>query len=413
MPINFGGENGYGNPYISQSPIRINDIVLIGFINNDIKSPIVISRYLPNEDSSKVALPSMENEMVDNNSNYQSTNRFLQIFPDQTINAHDGNSRQEITLSGKSFIGIEPGYPQHGNILSDEDSGTSYSRLNNVYHHNGELIEPTQLYAPTVLFKHQGITTNKNAGSDEYDKHHLNYYIRNDGLTRKSIQQSDQNWLMYDQWNPSAGTYSLRRQNNSKDFNNDDAYYGEIKLTDNDSIRLTSGNDEVELMDNSQFYIGYKGENWKLNLYDLIDLTNTTIPDINSNIDSLQNASSSTQANISAVNDTINLSSRELSNINSISSSTVGSKSTSNINLFSVYGSIQNQEIDDTGLLVSNTNWVSSNKMAAIRNFDYTLTAYSATQNTTIKIAYYDMSYNLISIYSTTGSSNNAISHIL
>ena len=229
MPINFGGENGYGNPYISQSPIRINDIVLIGFINNDIKSPIVISRYLPNEDSSKVALPSMENEMVDNNSNYQSTNRFLQIFPDQTINAHDGNSRQEITLSGRSFIGIEPGYPQHGNILSDEDSGTSYSRLNNVYHHNGELIEPTQLYAPTVLFKHQGITTNKNAGSDEYDKHHLNYYIRNDGLTRKSIQQSDQNWLMYDQWNPSAGTYSLRRQNNSKDFNNDDAYYGEIK----------------------------------------------------------------------------------------------------------------------------------------------------------------------------------------
>ena len=191
MPINFGGENGYGNPYISQSPIRINDIVLIGFINNDIKSPIVISRYLPNEDSSKVALPSMENEMVDNNSNYQSTNRFLQIFPDQTINAHDGNSRQEITLSGKSFIGIEPGYPQHGNILSDEDSGTSYSRLNNVYHHNGTLIEPTQLYAPTILFKHQGITTNKKAGSDEYDHHHLNYYIRNDGLTRKSIQQSD------------------------------------------------------------------------------------------------------------------------------------------------------------------------------------------------------------------------------
>ena len=407
MPINFGGENGYGNPYISQSPIRINDIVLIGFINNDIKSPIVISRYLPNEDSSKVALPSMENEMVDNNSNYQSTNRFLQIFPDQTINAHDGNSRQEITLSGKSFIGIEPGYPQHGNILSDEDSGTSYSRLNNVYHHNGTLIEPTQLYAPTILFKHQGITTNKKAGSDEYDHHHLNYYIRNDGLTRKSIQQSDKKWLMYNQWNPSAGTYSLRRQNNSKEFNNDDANYGEIKLTDNDSIRLTSGNDEVELMDNSRFYIGNKGENWKLNLYDLIDLTNTTIPDINSNIDSLQNASSSTQANISAVNDTINLSSRELSNINSISSSTVGSKSTSNINLFSVYGSIQNQEIDDTGLLVNNTNWVSSNKMAAIRNFDYTLTAYSTTQNTTIKIAYYDMSYNLISIYSTTGSSNN------
>ena len=124
-------------------------------------------------------------------------------------------------------------------------------------------------------------------------------------------------------------------------------------------------------MNNNRFYIGNKGENWKLNLYDLIDLTNTTIPDINSNIDSLQNASSSTQANISAVNDTINLSSRELSNINSISSSTVGSKSTSNINLFSVYGSIQNQEIDDTGLLVNNTNWVSSNKMAAIRNFGF------------------------------------------
>lgn len=407
LPLDFGGENGYGNPYISQSPIRVNDIVLIGFINDDINSPVVISRYLPNDDSEKMALPEMENQMANDNTNYDITNRFLQVFPDQTINAHDGNSRQEITFSGKSFLAIDPSYPHYGQVITDEGNGTPYNMLRNVYHHNGTLIEPTQLYAPTILFKHQGITTNKIAGSDEYDNHYLNYYIRNDGLTRKSIQQSDKNWLMYNQWNPSAGTYSLRRQNNSKEFNNDDANYGEIRLTDKDSIRLTSGNDEVELMDNNRFYIGNKGENWKLNLYDLIDLTNTTIPDINSNIDSLQNASSSTQANISAVNDTINLSSRELSNINSISSSTVGSSSTSNINLFSVYGSIQNQEIDDTGLLVNSTNWVSSNKMAAIRNFDYTLTAYSATQNTTIKIAYYDMSYNLISIYSTTGSSNN------
>lgn len=354
-----------------------------------------------------MAIPQMENQMTSGNTNYDLTNRFLQVFPDQTINAHDGNSRQEITFSGKSFIAIDPEYPHHGEIITDEGIGTPYFMLKNVYHHNGSLIEPTQLYAPTILFKHQGITTNKVLGSDRYDNHYLNYYIRNDGLTRKSIQQSNKKWLMYNQWNPSEGTYSLRRQNNSKDFNDNDSNYGEIRLTDKDSIQLTSGNSEAELMSNNRFYIGNKGENWKLNLYDLVDLTNNTIPDINSDINSLQNASSTNQANISAVNDTINLSARRLSNINSISSSTVGANSTSSINLFSVYGSIQDQEITDNGLLTDSNNWISSNKMAAIRNFDYTLTAYNVSKSTTIKIAYYDLSYNLISIYSTSGSSNN------
>ena len=45
LPMSMAGRNGYGKAYGSIIPIRVNDIVLVGFVNARNSSPIVIARY--------------------------------------------------------------------------------------------------------------------------------------------------------------------------------------------------------------------------------------------------------------------------------------------------------------------------------------------------------------------------------
>jgi len=89
LPVSFGGKNGYGNSYGSVNTIRVNDVVLIGFVGGKKNSPIVISRYLSDEDAYLLSDYSGDQYMAPNDEDmYDKTNSYRDLYPDLTYEYH-------------------------------------------------------------------------------------------------------------------------------------------------------------------------------------------------------------------------------------------------------------------------------------------------------------------------------------
>ena len=119
LPVSFGGKNGYGNSYGELNTIRVNDIVLIGFIGDKKNSPIVISKYLSDEDAYLLSDYGGVANMAPNDADmYDKTNSYKTLYPDLTYSYHNGNGYYEHTFSGNSFL-----------IMDDYDSFVFLSDL--------------------------------------------------------------------------------------------------------------------------------------------------------------------------------------------------------------------------------------------------------------------------------------------
>ena len=213
LPMSMAGRNGYGKAYGSIIPIRVNDIVLVGFVNARNSSPIVVARY-PDETIAS-ELSRVDTDEVDPRSilKYAMANAAFTLYPDQTYDLHDGHGNRVLTFSGKSFLLFNSDIPKLSHYTDDGEEPKDYTNLPSSFFGNGQLIEPIADQAPEVMFKHQGIVDNQ--GSQ--DNHQLYLYISQEGNLRVSEMQKDQPWRTYFEEN-AQGEIRLRRQEDSKDF---------------------------------------------------------------------------------------------------------------------------------------------------------------------------------------------------
>lgn len=213
LPMSMAGRNGYGTAYGSIIPIRVNDIVLIGFVNARNSSPIVIARY-PDETIAS-ELSRVDTDEVDPRSilKYAMANTAFTLYPDQTYDLHDGHGNRVLTFPGKSFLLFNSDIPKLSHYTDNGEDPKDYANLPSSFFGNGQLIEPIADQAPEVMFKHQGIVDNQG----NQDNHQLYLYISQDGNLRVSEMQKDQPWRTYFEEN-AQGEIRLRRQEDSKDF---------------------------------------------------------------------------------------------------------------------------------------------------------------------------------------------------
>lgn len=213
LPMSMAGRNGYGKAYGSIIPIRVNDIVLIGFVNARNASPIVLARY-PDETIAS-ELSRVDTDEVDPRSilKYAMANTAFTLYPDQTYDLHDGHGNRVLTFSGKSFLLFNSDIPKLSHYTDNGEDPKDYTNLPSSFFGNGQLIEPIADQAPEVMFKHQGIVDNQG----NQDNHQLYLYISQDGTLRVSEMQKDQPWRTYFEEN-AQGEIRLRRQEDSKDF---------------------------------------------------------------------------------------------------------------------------------------------------------------------------------------------------
>lgn len=412
LPVSFGGKNGYGNPYGSVNTIRVNDIVLIGFVGGKKNSPIVISKYLSDEDAYMLSDYSGDQYMAPNDEDmYDKTNSYRDLYPDLTYSYHNGNGYYEHTFSGNSFLVMDD-YDIKGNFVDypvgEVDASTYYSLRGNKYK-DGTNFDTLNYLAPNIFFKHQGSYLLDDNGEEKLDHHQTNVSISPQGTTRLTTFHDDDKWLSLFSIDGDNGEISLTRENdNSINIGDTSDSNATFTIDKDNNLILSSGNTKMTLSDGHHIIASdLDTDSDKIDLYQSALNNKNSISGINNSINSINNNMSSSSSSLSTVNDQVNMSASSISQTNAIASSIYGNATTS-VNMFSLASSIANTEIDsNTGFYKENNGSLSTPKMAAIRNFTYILTAYSVTSPVTIKIAFYDLNKNFINEKEVTGTSGD------
>lgn len=415
LPVPFGGQNGYGNAYGNILPVRVNDIVLIAYVNNKKSEPIVIGRYVDN-DTAKEISPLSQDSSVSSTSDeyYVFGNTESKIYPDLTYKYHDGSGSQEYTFPGKTFLSIQDGgITESDGLLVDSQLGTPYEYLQQATYKSGKELNPINLFAPRILFKHEGVRLPDATASDYIggiDEHLAQGYIDGTGTSRFSVTRKDENWLSYIELDDDSesGDITIRRQDDNETFRNDDVDYAEVKVTSDNEVSITSGSTNLLVTDGHHIIASdtTTGDD-SIDLYSGVqDLTNN-VSDVSNSVSNIENNLTNTTSTVSTLNSQVALSSSSISQTSSVASSVYGNGN-ANINMYAVTSRIDNTTIDTTtGDKVSKSGYVASPKQTVIRNFDYTVTAYSVTKSTTIGIAYYDLNKNFIEYHEATGTTGN------
>lgn len=160
LPVSFGGSWANGNTYGQTNPIAIGDLVLIGFINSNLDSPVVINIYKNDVVSKELASTPKVSGNPEDGGVYREAMSVTTIFPSQTINKvwGDGNILQ--TFTGKSFLATTT-----NNVASSslDDTDTEYMDLAGIRRPNGTIREPINDAVGKLLYVHytKGITSDK------------------------------------------------------------------------------------------------------------------------------------------------------------------------------------------------------------------------------------------------------------
>lgn len=215
LPMSFAGRNGYGKAYGDITPVRVNDIILVGFVDDKTYKPIVIGIY-PDESIAQELTRSADNDIdPDSVIDFATADASFKVYPDQTYNYHDGIGTRTLSFSGHSFLLVNANVVDCDFLEHKTDDGImplDYVDLPTSFFANGETIEPVKDTAPEILFKHQGIVDK----SGNVDKHALYLYISQDGTYRVSQMRTDEDWRTYFEIKNSE--IRLIRQKNSKVF---------------------------------------------------------------------------------------------------------------------------------------------------------------------------------------------------
>ena len=235
LPVQFSGRTVDGKPFGQITPIEEGALVLVGFINKQKSAPIVLSVYNSAEETHELArAPFGQADQKDESIKKQSNHKFT-VYPSLTYEDIDGNGNRTVSFTGKSFITIDGDTsPEMSGV---NDSSYNYEDLASSHYYSGELIEPTSTKAPTILFKHTGDHYNDD-GELEKDPHELMLFIGQDGTYRTSIVKDGEDWRTYTELT-SDGTYTIRRQNDSREVGKGQNYH-EFAVTP-EGISMRSG----------------------------------------------------------------------------------------------------------------------------------------------------------------------------
>lgn len=216
MPVTFAGKNSDGVPFGQIAPIEVGSLVLLGFVRGSKTSPVILNVYADNVEAKELSrsplggVDSLDRELD------RETQQFYRLYPGMNFDNVDGGGNRTSTLTGKSYISTDSSGGVEVGGLNDYGYGTEYSQLEASYTTDGNLIEPRNPKAPTMLLRHEGGSVRLDG---EYiakeDDHVFMWYLDEDGTQRSSILREGEDWRAYIEMTP-EGRISLVRQNDSK-----------------------------------------------------------------------------------------------------------------------------------------------------------------------------------------------------
>lgn len=193
LPVEFGGLTGEGNPFGKTIPIQVGTLALIGFINGNKTTPIVLSIYNKTEEAKELSRSPIAETGYDDDRYEQYTDEQFTVYPSLTYDSIDGKGNRTVSFTGKTFIATSANPKVGSGSLTDDSIGLPYENLGTSYYHSGKLIEPKESIAPSILFKHQGDTFDYNGNAIPDDKI-FTLFLDNDGTFRVSTRQAYNNW---------------------------------------------------------------------------------------------------------------------------------------------------------------------------------------------------------------------------
>lgn len=158
IPREFIGRSPEGSLFGHSPLLAPGTKVLVGFVDGDRNSPVILSSYGKPSDNAILSPLPIKGGEFSNKGIYKYAGAIHKIFPSMTYEFIDGDGTQVKTYPGKTFLSIAS-KPDEKPSASDFYLGTSYSDLYSSRYGDEKLIEPRSQIAPNILFKHQGTHT--------------------------------------------------------------------------------------------------------------------------------------------------------------------------------------------------------------------------------------------------------------
>ena len=185
-PKSFIGRTPEGSVFGTKPLITEGSVVLIGFLNDDINSPIILNVYGDNEQNKMINTNPLEGGKFDTDDIYKYSSAIYEILPSLNYKYNDGEGTSIKTFNGKSFFSMTSGEEEKPQA-SDFYTGTEYQDLFTSYYGNKTLIEPRIQKAPNMLFKHQGVFYDDGTP----DNHITTLFISERGDIRASVLNTE------------------------------------------------------------------------------------------------------------------------------------------------------------------------------------------------------------------------------
>ena len=260
IPVEFGGTTKDGKPFGQVQPLAIGTLVLVGFIDGSKNTPVVLSVYQTSGEALELSRAPFDGADPSDPSLQGLMNQHFKVFPSLTYEHVDGVGNRTVTFNGKSFMTMDS--DRTVSKITDDMDGFDYGDLGSSYYYSGELIEPVNTKAPTILFKHQGKTTSLE-GEQESD-HMFMFFLGQDGTYRASSLQKGQDWRSLIEMT-TDGNISLRHQRDTKSVTGSKDF-SQVSVGD-DGVSLVSGDKYFRLTDD-----GFEDN---LGISEQLGLTNT------------------------------------------------------------------------------------------------------------------------------------------
>lgn len=406
LPVSFSGRNGNGDPYGDISPVNTGDLILVGFLNGNGTTPVVIS--IMGEDTVMESLSRDPNNATDNKagSDQSTIGQQFVVYPDQTYRSKDGVGNEVLSFNGKTFLSMRSDNVKLQNDWGDNVEGPLYRNLDTSYFSDGNLIEPLNGLAPSILFKHQGIVD----ANDEPDTHETLLAVNQNGDARVSAMDIDEPYRGYLEVTHD-GSIQLRFQPSSKQLNSNNG----------DEISLKLGSDGVHISVGGQEY-SFGGDSLVVGTgADAVDLKKTTISNQQQQetfMESLETLKGGYQDNTSSINqlaDKVAINASEVTSKNDTIFMLYGADATK-VNLFSLNLATTKSSLKpEDGTLGIDANGITSSYIAVGSEDDYWVSAYDVPEGGTLSWAQYNgnnefINYNYLTA---TTAGENLSSHVL
>lgn len=237
LPMLFGGRNYSGYEYGQVNPISVGSLVLIGFVEGEKVSPVVIGAYNDNSEASEVARTRLISSGPLDKGLSKETLQQFSLHPSLTYENIDGKGNVFKTLPGMTFLTAEAGVNPLMGGPSDIENGTRYDELPDSYYRNGELIIPEELRAPRILFRHEGGRVDREDLTFKKDDHVFMWFLDEKGNHRKTTLREEDIWKSFYEME-AHGDIRLKHQKDTKSTNNSKEY-NEV-LVDKDGTEIST-----------------------------------------------------------------------------------------------------------------------------------------------------------------------------